>query len=182
MWSYAVIAAAMPLLASCRDPPAHNRAPAPVVSNTSRSVAEPPPSRIDSRIVQAKAFEFNYSEPECYLILREDHTLCPSAVHAGKVLSRAQMENALAAHAEPEFSPATAPWCWNPHYGIVFYDAADHPVSAISVCFDCERQAAWPQTVAHVGQLRTPHMSPTASAAYHNLLLHGAQGLRRRGE
>ena len=58
----------------------------------------------------------------------------------------------------------------DPHHGIVFYDAANAPVSAITVCFECERQAGWPQPVVASLPEKMPHMSPAARAAYRELL------------
>lgn len=62
----------------------------------------------------------------------------------GVALTPEQLARARAAFDAPPPKLDMAPWCFEPHHGIVLYDDAERPVAAIDVCFECERQGAGP--------------------------------------
>ena len=93
---------------------------------------------------RARVFVFNRKDQPksfCFAILDGRGKLCPTAEEPGVLLSRAQIDAVLRAAAEPPLEPNTAPLCFDPHHGVVFYDELERPLSALSVCFECERQA-----------------------------------------
>ena len=56
------------------------------------------------------------------------------------------MERAVAAFDAPPPDPDMAPWCFEPHHGILFYDDEEKLVAAVSVCFECQRALGWAPT------------------------------------
>lgn len=127
-------------------------------------------STLPADFTHARAFVFNRDPlvPPCSSILGEDGSVCRSARLPGVALSQEQMERAVAAFTEAPRDPDTAPWCFEPHHGIVLYDEAGAPVAAMSVCFECERRSLW------VPKARSDHgyapLSLHAQREFHRLL------------
>lgn len=150
----------MPLSGACDGPRWACAGPAPIHAADAgpADVAPPPAASAPEagapadptggvKYAGAKAFVFNRDwrhKGFCMSILDEKGALCSSAEPPGVTLSRPQIEAALAAFAEPTPEPDMAPFCFEPHHGIVLYDEAGQPVFAMSVCFECERSLKWP--------------------------------------
>ncbi|MEZ4307631.1 MAG: hypothetical protein R3F14_06245 [Polyangiaceae bacterium] len=106
---------------------------------------------------RARAYVFN-RDPKvrpCDAIVREDGTLCPSAQLPGTLLSEEQAAHVIAVFEGPPRGLDTAPWCFDPHHGVVLYDDADVAVAAMSICFERERQDLWLRE-GHAGARGTP--------------------------
>jgi hypothetical protein len=131
-------------------------------------VPRPPPRLSEAALAtHARAFFLNRRDVECLTIVDNDGKLCASVEQPGVPLSDAQIQRAVAAAREPP-PPGldTAPWCFEPHHGVVFYDARDEPVAAISVCFECQRESLWPRH----GESIDPPISREAEDAFRRLL------------
>jgi hypothetical protein len=162
-----ILCAALLLGAGCsrRDavPQMDAGAPAPPTA----SVA-PPPEKLPSAATatHARAYFFNRRSIDCLGIVDEHDKLCASIEQPGVSLSDAQIRRALAAAREPPPSVDMEPWCFDPHHGIILYDANDAPVAAISVCFECQRESLWPR---RRGEPLDPALPRAAEAAFRRL-------------
>ena len=80
-------------------------------------------------------------EPRCPVPIGPDGKLCDAVVTPGVTLSTAQAEEALQLTRTRTTYSKEYTKCFLPHHALVFFDAGDHPVGFVSICFMC-RQAA----------------------------------------
>jgi hypothetical protein len=167
----ALVLAAATCALACGRPRSEQTRRKDVAPPRASSVAPAPPRptpTLPTGFRHARAFVFN-RDPKaklCESILAADGSLCRSAKVPGVALSGEQVERAIAAFGAPPPDLDTAPWCFEPHHGVVLYDDADRPIAGMSICFECQRAALWPLPRG----LDPQALSPSSERAFRRLL------------